>query len=162
MVDQLELRRVPIFADLADDQIAWFLSQSQELHLKAGETYVRQGETAAAMFVVLEGEMEARGELGGDPLVVPIKPGDVTGLLPYSRMKQFTVTGRALSGGRVLRFPAALFPDLVQKIPVLAQRLVGVMADRIREVTRIEQQRDRLAALGKLSAGLAHELKNPA
>ena len=47
-------------------------------------------------------------------------------------------------------------------MPELAKRLVGVMSDRIRETTRIEQQRDRLAALGKLSAGLAHELNNPA
>jgi signal transduction histidine kinase len=47
-------------------------------------------------------------------------------------------------------------------MPELAKRLVGLMSDRIREVTRMEQQRDRLAALGKLSAGLAHELNNPA
>jgi len=50
----------------------------------------------------------------------------------------------------------------VQKMPELAQRLVGMMSDRIRETTRLEQQRDRLAGLGKLSAGLAHELNNPA
>jgi signal transduction histidine kinase len=162
MVDQSELRRVPVFADLPNDQIAWFISQSQELHLKAGETYLRQGDPADAMFVVLEGEMQARGELGGETVVIAIKPGDVTGLLPYSRMKQFTVTGRAVTDGRVLRFPASLFSDLVQKMPELAQRLVGLMSDRIREVTRLEQQRDRLAALGKLSAGLAHELNNPA
>ena len=77
-------------------------------------------------------------------------------------MKQFTVTERAVTDSRVLRFPAALFPELVQKMPELAKRLVGVMSDRIRETTRIEQQRDRLASLGKLSAGLAHELNNPA
>jgi signal transduction histidine kinase len=47
-------------------------------------------------------------------------------------------------------------------MPVLTERLVGLMSDRIREVTRYEQQRDRLASLGKLSAGLAHELNNPA
>jgi signal transduction histidine kinase len=47
-------------------------------------------------------------------------------------------------------------------MPVLTQRLVGLMSDRIREVTRMEQQLDRLASLGKLSAGLAHELNNPA
>ena len=47
-------------------------------------------------------------------------------------------------------------------MPELTTRLVGMMSDRIREATRFEQQRDRLAALGKLSAGLAHELNNPA
>ena len=47
-------------------------------------------------------------------------------------------------------------------MPDLTQRLVGLMSDRIREATRVEQQRDRLAGLGKLSAGLAHELNNPA
>jgi signal transduction histidine kinase len=62
----------------------------------------------------------------------------------------------------VLRFPSSLFPELIQKMPELVQRLVGLMSDRIRETTRREQQRDRLASLGKLSAGLAHELNNPA
>ena len=55
-----------------------------------------------------------------------------------------------------------MFPELIQKMPELTKRLVGLMSDRIRETTRIEQQRDRLASLGKLSAGLAHELNNPA
>ena len=87
---------------------------------------------------------------------------DVTGVLPFSRMKQFTVGARALTDTRVLRFPASLFPELIQKMPELTQRLVGLMSDRIRETTRREQQRDRLVSLGKLSAGLAHELNNPA
>jgi len=83
-------------------------------------------------------------------------------VLPFSRMKQVVVTGRAITDGRILRFPASLFPDLIQKMPELTQRLVNLMSDRIRETTRMEQQRDRLAGLGKLSAGLAHELNNPA
>ncbi|MBZ5512409.1 MAG: cyclic nucleotide-binding domain-containing protein [Acidobacteriia bacterium] len=162
MVETSELLRVPAFADLPEDQLAWFLSQSEELHFSPGETYVRANDPADAMFVILEGELQARGEFGGEIVVIPMKTGDVTGALPFSRMKQAMVTGRALSASRLLRFPAALFPELVQKMPELAKRLVGVMSDRIREVTRIEQQRDRLAALGKLSAGLAHELNNPA
>ena len=162
MIDKAEIRRVPAFADLPEDQIAWFLSQSQETHVKAGETYVRQGDPADWMFVILEGQFQWRGEFGGETVVLSAKVGDVTGVLPFSRMKQFTVTGRAITDGRVLKFPAALFPELVQKMPELTTRLVGLMSDRIREATRIEQQRDRLASLGKLSAGLAHELNNPA
>ncbi len=162
MVEKSELLRVPAFKDLPDDQIDWFLSQSREVYLKPGEIYARQGDPADVMTVVLEGELEARGEIGGDAIVIPIKAGDVGGALPFSRMKQFTVTGRAITAGRILRFPAALFPELVQKMPELTKRLVGLMSDRIRETTRFEQQRDRLAGLGKLSAGLAHELNNPA
>jgi signal transduction histidine kinase len=162
MATSAELSRVPAFADLPEDQIAWFLSQSQEVNLKAGEVYARQGDPPESMFVLLEGEFQWRGEFGGETIVIAGKVGDVTGALPFSRMKQFTVTGRAVSDGRILRFPSALFPELIQKMPELAKRLVGVMADRIREATRLEQQRDRLAGLGKLSAGLAHELNNPA
>jgi signal transduction histidine kinase len=162
MVEKSELLQVPAFADLPEDQISWFISQSEELYFKAGDTYSRQGDPANAMFVVLGGQLELRGEIGGETVVIGLEPGDVTGALPFSRMKQFTVTGRALTDSRVVKFPAELFPELVHKMPELAKRLVGLMSDRIRETTRLEQQRDRLAALGKLSAGLAHELNNPA
>jgi signal transduction histidine kinase len=162
MATASELLRYPAFTDLPEEQIEWFLSHSQEISLRAGAVYVRQGDPADAMFVILEGEFQWRGEFGGETVMMATKAGDVTGVLPFSRMKQFTVTGRAVTDGRVLRFPASLFPDLIQKMPELAKRLVAMMSDRIRELTRLEQQRDRLAGLGKLSAGLAHELNNPA
>ncbi len=162
MVEKSELRTVPAFADLPDDQLDWFLSRAQEVHLAAGETYIRAGDPADWMFVILEGQMQFRGEFGGEAIMITIKPGEVTGMLPFSRMKQFGVTGRAVTEGKVLKFAASLFPELVQKMPALTTRLVGLMSDRIREITRIGQQRDRLVSLGKLSAGLAHELNNPA
>ena len=162
MVEKSELLRVPAFADLPDGQLDWFLSHAQEMHLAAGEIYVRAGDPADTMFVILEGQMQFRGEFGGETIIITIKPGEVTGMLPFSRMKEFGVTGRAITEGRILKFPASLFPELVQKMPELTSRLVALMSDRIREVTRIEQQRDRLVSLGKLSAGLAHELNNPA
>jgi signal transduction histidine kinase len=162
MADLSELMRFPIFADLPADQMAWFLAKAEEIELKAGDIYARQGDPADWMFVILDGQFQWRGELAGETILFNSKLGDVTGALPFSRMKQFTVTGRAITDGRILRFPASLFPELIQKMPELAKRLVGVMSDRIREATRFEQQRDRLAALGKLSAGLAHELNNPA
>jgi signal transduction histidine kinase len=56
----------------------------------------------------------------------------------------------------------SLFPDMLCAIPSMAQRCVSVMLDRVREVTRIEQQTEKLNALGKLAANLAHELNNPA
>src|SRR5438093_5687785 len=162
MIQKTDLVHVSVFADLPDDQIAWFLSQCQEQILKPGDTYIHAGDPAENMFVILEGEFQARGEINGEAFAFPVKAGEVTGLLPFSRMKKTPVTGRAVTNGRLLRFSASHFPELVQKMPELATRLVGLMSDRIRETTRVEQQRDRLASLGKLSAGLAHELNNPA
>ncbi len=162
MVTNAEVLAVPVFAGLPDDQIAWFIGQSTELSVRAGDAYFREGDPADAMFVVLEGQIQVRGEVGGDTVVFGLKAGDVTGVLPFSRMKQFPVSTRALTDARVLRFPSSHFPELIQKMPELTERLGGLMSDRIRETTRREQQRDRLVSLGKLSAGLAHELNNPA
>ncbi len=162
MIESAELLRVPVFADLPEDQIAWFISRAEEMNLKAGATYFRQGDPPDAMYVILAGQLTGRGELAGETAVFELNAGDVTGLLPFSRMKKFTVGVRAETETRALKFPSSAFPELVQKMPELTQRLVGLMSDRIRETTRMEQQRDRLASLGKLSAGLAHELNNPA
>src|ERR1700691_2584508 len=162
MVENSALLKVPAFVDLPEDQITWFISHTNEMNLKAGETAFRQDDPADAMYVIVEGQLQTRGEIGGETVVIPMQPGSVTGVLPFSRMKQFTVGVKALTDAKALRFASAQFPELVQKMPELAQRLVGLMSDRIRETTRREQQRDRLASLGKLSAGLAHELNNPA
>jgi signal transduction histidine kinase len=162
MAEKSELLLLPIFAGLPEDQIEWFLGHSQELTLKSGDSFMHQGEPADAMLVVLEGQSQARGEIGGEVVTIMGKAGDVTGVLPYSRMKEFPITGRSITDSRLLRFPSSSFNDLVQKMPELAGRLVALMSDRIRETTRREQQKDRLVGLGKLSAGLAHELNNPA
>jgi signal transduction histidine kinase len=162
MIEKSDLLRIPTFEGLPDDQLDWFISQSQEIVLRAGDTFLQQGAPADAMVVVLDGQQQMRGALGGESVTLPLEPGAISGVLPFSRMKVAVMTGRAVTDGRILKFPSAQFPELVQKMPELAQRLVGMMSDRIRETTRIEQQRDRLAGLGKLSAGLAHELNNPA
>jgi signal transduction histidine kinase len=161
------LRRVGVFADLPEDQLQWFADNVRDERFAAGDVLFRKGDPPDWMAVFLEGEMHAyRDDNAHDGYVYISRAGDpaseVTGVLPFSRMTAFTVTGRAALPSRILRFPVSLFPELLQRMPVLAKRLVGIMSDRVREMTTADQQQDKLMALGKLSAGLAHELNNPA
>src|SRR5579863_9719187 len=76
MSEASELRKFPVFEGLPEDQMEWFLSQANELRLKAGEVYARQGDVADGMYVLLEGEFQWRGECGGQTLVRDLSVGD--------------------------------------------------------------------------------------
>jgi len=146
--------------------LQWFADNAEEHHFAIGEQVFRKGDKADTMVVYLEGEVHAYWDETDHDMVYIARAGErsteVTGMLPFSRMTEFTVTGYAVTDVRLLRFPVRLFPEMMQRMPVLVQRLVGIMSDRVRESTTLDQQQDKLMALGKLSAGLAHELNNPA
>ncbi len=157
-----ELKALDAFQGISDENLEWLAEHSEEVLFSPGELIGKEGEPAEFMIVVLEGEFTGRQESAGpDGPVFHIKSGAVTGLLPYSRMKQSKITSRADTNLRILKLHSRHFPDMLHRMPVLGERLVGMLTDRVREFTRLEQQRDKLAALGKLSAGLAHELNNP-
>lgn len=165
--DKIEaLRLVHVFSDLPDDQLQWFADHSEDERYAAGDVLFSKGDNPDEMVIFLEGEMHAYWDEKDHDQVYIARAGEpsreVTGMLPFSRMTAYQVTGRAATDVRLFRFPASLFPELMQRSPVLMQRLVGILSDRVRETTTLDQQQDKLMALGKLSAGLAHELNNPA
>src|SRR6185503_10368908 len=160
------LRRVHVFADLPDDQLRWFADNSEDLRFAPGDVMFHKGDPADWMVVYLEGEVHAYWDESDHDVVYIARAGDqsteVSGMLPFSRMTEFQVTGYAVTDVRALRFPVSLFPEMMLRMPLLVKRLVWIMSDRVRESTTLDQQQDKLMALGKLSAGLAHELNNPA
>jgi signal transduction histidine kinase len=158
-----ELRKIPTFADLTDSELNWLAEHAEVEEGEAGQVLIHEGEPADSMFVYLEGEIDGRREsLGPDAPVYSMSAGQVTGLLPFSRMKEYTITVRAVTHVRVARIRRECFPEMLHCIPALGPRLVGILSDRVREATKQDLSREKLASLGKLSAGLAHELNNPA
>jgi signal transduction histidine kinase len=158
-----ELRKIEQFADLNADALEWLASHMQVVELEAGQLLFAAGSPADRMVVVLEGDLRGQAEGGPDDgRVYLLQAGEISGMLPYSRLTVFALSVRAIVRSRVATLAKELFPGMLQHIPELGPRLVAVMADRIRWATREEQHREKLAALGKISAGLAHELNNPA
>jgi signal transduction histidine kinase len=157
-----ELREIEVFSDLPPEQLAWLGERFDEVSYQAGEVMAKPGDPVEYLDVVLEGEFRVQRTTDPDVPIFTARAGQVTGALPYSRLTHFSGIVRAILPTRIARLHKRYFPEMVQSMPLLGQRLVALMADRIRETTRIETQRDKLSALGKLSAGLAHELNNPA
>jgi signal transduction histidine kinase len=158
-----EFRQIPTLTDLNDDDLNWLADHSVIFTAEPGEIVIRENTIAEWMMIFLEGEMDGRREsLGPDSPVYTLRAGQISGLLPFSRMTEYTITGRAVTHMRAARIHKDCFQEMLRQIPALGPRLVGILFDRVREVTKLDQSREKLASLGKLSAGLAHELNNPA
>src|ERR1700747_3149197 len=158
-----EFRSIPILSDLSEDSLRWLADHAEEHVFQPGEIMVQEGGAADSMIIYLEGESDGRREsLGPDAPVYTARAGMVTGMLPVSRMTNYTITSRAVTPTRVARISKEYFPEMLNKLPELGPKLVGILSDRVREATKQDLAREKLTSLGKLSAGLAPELNNPA
>jgi signal transduction histidine kinase len=154
-------RIVPLHGLPLEDRL-WLARNGQEVVAQPGDILYEEGTPADRMILILKGEIHVRRRSGGPMELFIGRAGQMTGYLPFSRMKVSGGQGFAVSPVWGLLIHKSLFPEMLQAIPSMAQRVVSTLLDRVREVTRIEQQAEKLSALGKLAGNLAHELNNPA
>jgi signal transduction histidine kinase len=140
----------------------WLARHGTELVAGTGEVLFEEGAPAEHMMLILKGEIHVRRQHGGPMALFIGRAGQMTGLLPFSRMKGYGGQGFAVTDCWVLAVHRSQFDEMLRAIPSIGQRVVSTLLDRVREVTRIEQQAEKLTALGKLAGNLAHELNNPA
>jgi len=156
------LKKVGPLHDLNESEFEWLATHGTEVFAETGAVVFREGDPATTMWILLKGEVYVRREHGGPAALFIGRSGLITGLMPFSRMKAYGGLGYTSAPTWVLEYDRSLFPEMLQAIPSLTQTFVGILLDRVREITRMEQQSEKLNALGKLAGNLAHELNNPA
>jgi signal transduction histidine kinase len=156
------LEQVQPLQGLSLEDRLWLASHGTEVTAKTGDILFEEGAPAEHMVILLKGEIHVRRVRGGPMTMLLGRTALMTGLLPFSRMKSYGGQGRAVTPIWALLIPRTVFPEMLAAVPSMAQRSVSLLLDRSREVTRIEQQSEKLSALGKLAGNLAHELNNPA
>ncbi len=156
------LRTIAQLDGLTDEEYRWIARHGTERMAESGALIFRENEPVCHLNFILRGEIHVRRRKSGPMALFIGRAGSMTGKLPFSRMKTYGGDGSTNGDAWVLDLHQDLFPAMLAAIPSMAQRSVTILLDRVREVTRMEQQAEKLAALGKLAANLAHELNNPA
>lgn len=155
------LRQIAALDGLRDEDYEWLAEHGTLVEVADGNIVFKGGEPVHEMSIILDGEVHVRRLKG--PIAAFIgRSGYLSGKLPFSRMKAYGGDGYAVGQVRALMIHECKFHDMLSAIPSMTERVVHTLLDRTREVTRIEQQAEKINALGKLAANLSHELNNPA
>jgi signal transduction histidine kinase len=158
-----DLHDMEALEDIPPDEIAWLAAHGQELWLQAGDFFVQENAPARFFYLVIEGELQVTRTINGAPTVLGTTPrGIMGGEQPLLLQTPSPVGVRALLPTRLLILDPPTFRRIFAECPAFGARVLQTTTTRSQNFATVMKQQEKLAALGKLSAGLAHELNNPA
>jgi len=161
--DRALLRRVPLFAELSEEDFAWVADGGEPRELAGGDLLASEGDPGDALFVIVSGELQVmkRSRTTDVPIAL-LGPGEIVGEMAIFEALPRNATLRAVAPTRVVRIGRGVILELVGTRPSATLSMLRTVMGRLRSTEAMLREREKLAALGTLSAGLAHELNNPA
>ena len=157
------LRKVPLFSDLPDEDLERLCEMIDEVHLAAGEELFAEGSAGHHAYIIQEGQLEIIKSSGGREVLLAVRrEGEVIGEMSLVEEAPRMASVRARTNSILLSISQEQFENLLHSSSSAARALLFTVLARWRATEAMLRQSEKMAQLGTLTAGLAHELNNPA